>query len=168
MFQVTPRFNFMKLFIDNRPRAYAQIHGNADYPDIQGVVYFYEVPNGGVLVEAEIFGLPGSGNLDIPAFYGFHIHQKGDCSSRFQNAGGHYNPMNHLHPHHVGDMPPLISTNGYTWISFYDDTLKLYEIVGRAVIIHRNADDFTTQPSGNSGEMIGCGVIQLADGERNV
>lgn len=167
MFQITPRFQFMKLFTDNRPRAYARIHGDADYPDLQGMVYFYDTPGGGVLVEAEIFGLPDFSRRGIPAFYGFHIHEKGDCSDRFQNAGGHYNPKNRMHPYHEGDMPPLFSTDGYAWISFYNDTLELFDIIGKSVIIHRNADDFTTQPSGNAGEMIGCGVIHLAD-ERNI
>ncbi len=167
MFQVTPRLNFMKLFLDNRPRAYAQMHGDADYPNLQGVVYFYEVPSGGLLVEAELFGLPDFGNPDTPAFYGFHIHENGDCSNRFLNAGGHYNPGNRLHPHHAGDMPPLLSLDGYTWISFYNPALELYDIVGKSVIIHREADDFTTQPSGNAGQMIGCGVIRLTDEQRN-
>lgn len=158
----------MKLFVDNRPRAYAQIHGNADYPNVQGAVYFYEAHNGGILVEAEIFGLPDFGNPDFHAFYGFHIHENGDCSDQFKNAGGHYNPMNRRHPYHAGDMPPLLSANGYTWMSFYNDALELYDIVGKSIIIHRNPDDFTTQPSGNAGEMIGCGVIQLTDEERNI
>lgn len=163
MFQVTPRFRFMKSFVDNRPRAYAQIHGDSDYPGLQGAVYFYEASNGGVLVEAEIFGLPDFGSPGMPAFYGFHIHENGDCSNRFQNAGGHFNPENRKHPYHAGDMPPLFSADGYAWTAFFNDALELYDIVGRSVIIHRDADDFTTQPSGGAGEMIGCGVIRLAD-----
>ena len=66
-----------------------------------------------------------------------------------------------MHPHHAGDLPPLMSVDGYAWSAFYDDVLELYNIVGRAVIIHRNPDDFTTQPSGNAGEMMACGVIRL-------
>ena len=161
MLQITPRFRFMNLFIDNRPRAFAKIQGNEDYPNLQGFVFFYEVPNGGVLIEAEIFGLPVLKASNAPVFYGFHIHEKGDCSDQFSNAGGHYNPRQTPHPHHAGDMPPLRSVDGYAWLAFYGDELELSDLVGKSVILHRNADDFTTQPSGNSGAMIGCGVIEL-------
>lgn len=161
MFQITPRLNFMKLFVDNRPRAFAEILGNENYPNLQGFVYFYEASNEGILIEAEIFGLPETGSLDIPDFYGFHLHETGDCSDGFTKAGGHYNPNGQLHPHHAGDMPSLRSSDGYAWLAFYDSRLKLYDIIGKSVIIHKDEDDFTSQPSGNSGEMIACGVIQL-------
>lgn len=160
MFQITPRLNFMKLFMDNRPRAFAQLLGNESYPDLQGYVYFYGVPNGGLLIEAEVFGLPVSGSLDIPDFYGFHLHKTGDCSGDFSGADGHYNPNGQPHPHHAGDMPPLRSSDGYAWLAFYDSRLELYDVVGRSVIIHKDEDDFTSQPSGNAGEMIACGVIR--------
>ena len=75
MFQITPRLNFMKLFYSNRPRAYAQIEGGSSYPGISGVVNFYSVPGGGVLIEAEVFGLPDIDRQGIPAFYAFHIHE---------------------------------------------------------------------------------------------
>lgn len=161
MFQVTPRFHFMRLFLDNRPRAAAEIKGSTMYPDLRGTVFFYEVPNGGILIEAELFGLPNTEILATPVFYGFHIHENGDCSNQFANTGGHYNPKNNPHPHHAGDMPPLISKDGYAWLAFYNDEWELYEIIGKSVVIHKDADDFVTQPSGNAGEMIGCGVIQL-------
>ncbi len=161
MLQITPRLSFMKLFTDNRPRAYAQIQGGEKDPGLQGYVYFYDVSNGGLLIEAEVFGLPEKGNLDGPAFFGFHIHEKGDCSDQFSKVGGHYNPWDRPHPHHSGDMPPLRSSDGYAWLAFYDDSLELYDVVGRAVIVHENADDFTSQPSGNSGTMIACGVVTL-------
>ncbi len=163
MFQITPRLGFMKLFYDNRPRAYAQIQGGSGESQIQGVVYIYSVPTGGVLIEAEIFGLPNADRSGVPAFYAFHIHENGDCSDDFAKTGAHYNPQNMSHPMHAGDMPPLISGDGYAWLAFYDQGLELYEIVGRTVLIHRNADDFYTQPSGNAGEKIACGVIQAID-----
>ena len=161
MFQVTPRLHFMKLFFDNRPRAFAEIKGDLKHPKVRGAVYFFEVDNGGILIEAEIFGLPNYGSTDMPAFFGFHIHENGDCSGDFSKAGTHFNPKDQMHPHHAGDLPPLMSVDGYAWSAFYDDVLELYNIVGRAVIIHRNPDDFTTQPSGNAGEMMACGVIRL-------
>lgn len=163
MFQITPRLNFMRLFYDNRPRAFARIQGGSDYAQIQGIVYIYSVPAGGVLIEAEIFGLPETDRSDVPAFYAFHIHENGDCSEHFAKTGNHFNPQNLLHPMHAGDLPPLISNDGYAWLAFYDRGLELYDIVGRSVLIHRNADDFSTQPSGNAGEKIACGVIQVID-----
>ena len=161
MFQITPRLNFMKLFYNNRPRAYAQIEGGGSYPQISGAVNFYSVPGGGVLIEAEIFGLPDSGRPGIPAFYAFHIHENGDCTDSFANTGGHYNPYQMPHPMHAGDMPPLLSNEG--WLAFYDQGIELYDLVGKSVLIHRNADDFTSQPAGNAGDKIGCGVIRYVD-----
>lgn len=163
MFQVTPRMQFIKLFADNRPRAYAEVTGDEVFPGLKGEVYFYQVPYGGIIIEAEIFGLPDTGRPDIPAFYGFHIHEYGDCTEHFSKTGNHYNPQNMAHPHHAGDMPPLISHNGYAWMAFYDSGLELYDVIGKSVIVHRDEDDFTTQPSGNSGEKIGCGVIEFMD-----
>ena len=115
------------------------------------------------MIEAEIFGLPDTDRSDVPAFYAFHIHETGDCSDDFAKTGTHYNPKNMLHPMHAGDMPPLLSGEGYAWLAFYDQGLELYDIVGRSVLIHRNADDFATQPSGNAGEKIACGVIRVID-----
>lgn len=163
MFQITPRLKFMKLFSDNRPRAVAEISGSADYSDVKGFVHFYEVPYGGILIEAEVFGLPGQGGMDISAFYGFHIHEMGDCSENFTKTGSHYNPQNMEHPYHAGDLPPLFSHNGYAWLAFYDYGLELYDVMDKSVVIHRNADDFTTQPAGNAGEKIGCGVIKFIE-----
>ena len=157
----------MKLFYDNRPQAFAEIKGNEDNPGLQGIVNFYDVPNGGILIEAEMFGRPAAGVVNMPSFYGFHIHENGDCSGDFSKAGSHYNPKKLPHPHHAGDLPPLFSTDGYAWTAIYDSRLALYDIVGKSIIVHRNQDDFTTQPSGNSGEMIGCGVIGLVGGKTN-
>lgn len=160
MFGITPRLNFMKLLTDNRPRAFAKISGDKEYPDLQGYVYFYEASNGGILIEAEIFGLPQTDSLEIPAFFGFHLHETGDCSDHFSHTGGHYNPGQRPHPQHKGDMPLLRSSDGYAWLAFYDDDMKLYDIVGRSIVIHRDRDDFMSQPAGNAGEKIACGVIQ--------
>ena len=62
------------------------------YPSLRGMDYFYQVPSGGLLIEAEVFGLPDRGSLDAPAFYAFHIHENRDCSKHFANTGDHYNP----------------------------------------------------------------------------
>ncbi|MBT9777985.1 superoxide dismutase family protein, partial [Clostridium sp. MCC353] len=81
----------------------------------------------------------------------------------FAHTGEHYNPTNQPHPDHAGDLPPLLGNQGYAWTSFYDKRFTVDQIMGRAVIIHQKADDFTSQPSGNSGEKIACGVIRPAD-----
>lgn len=163
MFQVTPRLNFMRLVSDNRPVAQAEIAGGKDYPQIGGYVNFYPTPYGGVIVEAEVFGLPDMSSTDASAFYAFHVHEYGDCSDDFSKTGGHYNPENMPHPKHAGDMPPLLSNQGYAWLTFYDRRFELADVIGKSVIIHQNPDDFTTQPSGNAGEKIACGVIHYVN-----
>jgi len=158
----TPRETFAELLDDNEPQAVAWVRGGPLAPSLSGLVKFYETPYGGVLVEAEVFGLP---NMVFPGstdFYAMHIHQNGDCGNNFQNTGEHYNPTHQPHPNHAGDLLPLFSNQGYAWTSFYDKRFTIPEILGRSVIIHRQADDFTSQPSGGSGEKIGCGVIRMA------
>lgn len=75
-------------------------------------------------------------------------------------AGRHFNPSGKAHPFHSGDMPPLFGCDGMAYSIFLTNRFTPEEIVGRTVIIHLHPDDFTTQPSGNSGEMIACGVIR--------
>lgn len=129
-----------------------------------GLVLFTEV-DGGLVVEAEINGLK-------PGGHGFHIHEKGDCSAPDgMSAGGHFNPTgkSHGHPdkpdHHIGDLPMLVAdASGSATLS----TLVMgpsirgdgrTNIMGRSVIVHAAADDYTTQPTGNSGARLACGVI---------
>lgn len=140
------------------PDAFAQIQGSPLAPSLNGWVLFYSLPEGGVLIEAMLTGLPDTDSAPSN-FYAFHIHETGDCSHDFSHTGNHYNPAGMPHPFHAGDLPPLLSSKGTAWCAFYDGRFSLEEVLGRSVIIHRNADDFTTQPSGNSGEKIGCGVI---------
>lgn len=95
-------------------------------------------------------------------FYGMHIHEHGDCSGNFENTGNHFNPDNTLHPMHLGDLPPLLSNDGYAWMSVFDKRFRLDDVIGKSIVIHNMRDDFTSQPSGNSGSKIGCGVIEAA------
>ena len=141
------------------PNAYALVNGGRTYPDISGIVKFYDTPYKGVILYAEFFHLPLYTPFNIPSFYGFHIHDIGDCSHDFANTGGHYNPNNQLHPYHAGDLPPITSCDGYSWMHVYIQQLRLEDVIGRSIIIHKMADDFTTQPSGNSGEKIACGIV---------
>lgn len=63
-------------------------------------------------------------------------------------------------PYHAGDLPPIISCDGYFWMCVYIEQLALADILGCSVVVHAKADDFTSQPSGNSGDKIACGVIE--------
>lgn len=186
----TPGDIFVSIMTRNAPSAYAWIKGGTDNPDISGLIRFYETSFAGIVVDAEVYGLPDIVNTtdmtDIDAntnsniigrisdkrgpnkigsataisnFYGMHIHEFGDCTPPFDKTGGHYNPLNAQHPHHSGDMPPLMSSNGYAWMSFFDNRFTIEEIIGKSLVIHRMRDDFTSQPSGDSGEKIACGII---------
>ena len=150
---------FLSLLSEDRSDAVAVLKGNSTYPDLNGITKFYSLPESGMLIAVEISDLPDGTNEDTPTFFAFHIHESGDCNNNFENTGNHYNPDNVPHPQHAGDLPPLIANDGYVWMVFYDSFLTLPMIVNRSVVIHQNPDDFTTQPSGNAGEKIACGVI---------
>jgi Cu-Zn family superoxide dismutase len=117
-----------------------------------------------VTVSAKITGLS-------PGGHGFHIHEKGDCSAPdAMSAGGHFNPtgMHHGRPdsadHHGGDMPMLqADASGNATLTTDLRGLMIGsgagDIVGKSVIVHKDADDYTTQPTGNSGARVACGVI---------
>lgn len=160
MNQVTPRLTFIPLLEQNYIRALAWITGNNSNPKLSGLVKFYETPYNGVLIEAEVFGLPDITSEYSSNFYGFHIHETGDCTMPFDKTGTHFNPHNQPHPDHAGDLIPLLGNQGYAWCAFFDRRFSIDEIIGKSVIIHSQPDDFTTQPSGNSGTKIGCGVIR--------
>lgn len=138
----------------------AWISGNDTHPSLSGLVRFYNTPFGGVLIDAEIFGLPNQNTEGSSDFYAMHIHEFGDCTIPFDKTGDHYNPTHEQHPEHAGDLLPLLGNSGYAWLSFYNKRFSIADILGRSVIIHAKRDDFTTQPSGNAGEKIGCGVIR--------
>ena len=118
-----------------------------------------------VLVTARVNGL-------APGSHGFHIHEKGDCSSGDgMSAGGHFNPFGKPHgnpgrpDHHAGDMPMLVADNsGEARLTAEMDGASVGggsgDIVGKAVIVHKDPDDFATQPTGNSGARVACGVIR--------
>ena len=163
MFLYTSHQTLLNILCNSQPQALAWISGNAEYPRLNGMVKIYTAPHDGVLIETEIFHLPESSNGNDTAFFGFHIHETGDCSNNFQNTGGHYNPTAQNHPYHAGDLPPLMATSGYAWTICYDGRLTVPELLGKSVIIHRMPDDFTTQPAGNAGEKIACGIIRQSE-----
>ncbi|HBA67969.1 MAG TPA: superoxide dismutase family protein [Lachnospiraceae bacterium] len=160
MYQFTPRLTFVRILEKNCPAAVAWVTGKGAYSELSGLVKFYRTPYDGVLVEAEIFGLPNIATQGSSDFYAMHIHENGDCSGSFEKTGGHFNPSDSFHPAHAGDMVPLLGNQGYAWTVFYDKRFTIDDIIGKSVIIHSGRDDFTTQPAGDSGEKIGCGVIR--------
>ena len=100
---VTPRLTFSELLRRNQPQAAAWVTGSPDAPQLSGLVKFYDTPYGGVLIEAELFGLPNIRSAGSSDFYAMHIHEHGDCSQHFMKAGPHYNPSGQPHPMHAGD-----------------------------------------------------------------
>ena len=120
-----------------------------------------------VLVTADITGLKPN------AEHGFHAHDKGDCSSGDgMSTAGHFNPNGKPHgpqsaDHHAGDMPGLkADANGNAQASFELTGVTVgsgaADLVGRGLIVHAGPDDFKTQPTGNSGARVACGVIKLS------
>ena len=132
-----------------------------------GTVRFVQ-SGGKVVVSGEVRGLkPG-------AEHGFHVHEKGDCSSGDgMSAGGHFNPTGVAHgnhdmgEHHAGDLPQLkANAEGVAAFSFESATIAvgggITDIVGKGLVVHRDPDDFKTQPTGNSGPRLACAVIVKA------
>ena len=143
--------------------AKAEIKGGKNYPKIRGIVNLRQTGKG-VLITAKIYNLPTTiGNCNKRIF-GFHIHEGNSCTGNkeyeFANTLSHYNPGNCNHPHHAGDLPPLFENKGFAYMNFLTDRITLKEVIGKAVVIHSMPDDFTSQPSGNSGEKIACEIIK--------
>jgi Cu-Zn family superoxide dismutase len=139
---------------------------NADGADV-GSVDLTEV-TGGVLLKIALKGLP-------PGDHAFHVHAVGKCEPPFTSAGGHFNPENKKHGmmsadgHHAGDMPNLlIPASGELNLEVVNTTITLqkdkpYSVFrpdGTALIVHADADDYKTDPTGNAGGRIACGVIE--------
>ena len=142
-----------------QPVLMAEIRGNENNPLLHGTAIFSPTPMGGVLIQVEVFYLPDQDLPNHSGFFGMHMHQNGECQIPFDQTGDHFNPQNLMHPEHAGDFPPLLSGHGYAWMAFYDTRLSIEDIMGRSIVIHGHKDDFSSQPSGMSGEKIGCGVI---------
>ena len=157
------RFMRFVTVLHRRPNAIARISGSAQYPDINGTVRFFTTAQG-VLVGAEVFGLPKSAGKCDSNIFAFHIHSGSRCSGNeedpFANAMTHYNPDGCPHPAHAGDLPPLFANDGYAFLVFLTDSFSLREIIGKTVIIHSSVDDFTSQPAGKAGMKIACGEIK--------
>ena len=145
------------------PSATAQLTATSGNT-VSGSLQFTQLP-GRVRISGEVRGLRPN------TVHGFHIHEKGDCSSGDgMSTGGHFNPDGHAHGaatgamHHAGDLPSLQADASGT-AQFRYETAELtvgsgpHDVVGHGLIVHKDADDFTTQPTGNSGARLACAVI---------
>jgi Cu-Zn family superoxide dismutase len=147
--------------------AVAWVNGGPLAPNLHGWVQFSEIP-GGTWVSVWITGLPpyqpAAGGKQPVGPHGFHIHQEGNCQvgnpqEPFLAAGAHWNPTNQPHGNHAGDFPSLFSNDGVAIMGFYTNKFSVRDVIGKSVIVHENPDDGRTQPAGNSGRRIACGVI---------
>jgi Cu-Zn family superoxide dismutase len=121
---------------------------------------------GGLMLSGTVRGLP-------PGMHGIHLHTTGQCEPPFASAGGHWNPASRQHGTqnpggpHLGDMPNIVvGPDGSATVNVMTPggTLRGADAVldadGTAVVIHERADDYRTDPSGNSGNRIACGVVR--------
>ncbi|MBD3345889.1 MAG: superoxide dismutase family protein [Chitinivibrionales bacterium] len=134
--------------------------------DVRSTVQFEKI-NNAIRVQGEVTGLE-------PGKHGFHVHEYGDCSADdATSAGGHYAPrgMPHGAPtdslRHVGDLGNIeANQQGMATFEFIDSVIALngeYSIIGRALVVHVNPDDLESQPTGNAGPRVACGVIGIAE-----
>jgi Cu-Zn family superoxide dismutase len=154
----------------NPKTAVAVLHGAPDHPKVKGIVRFIQEGDH-VWVVANVTGVEKSG------LYGFHLHEKGQCApdpagKHFQSAGGHFNPTGAPHAclsaakHHAGDLGNLvIERDGTGRVEEATETLALsgpLSVIGRAIVLHAGPDDCASQPAGNSGPRLACGVVEMA------
>jgi Cu-Zn family superoxide dismutase len=134
---------------------------------VVGTVFFTKVEDG-IRVQAKVVGL-------APGKHGFHIHEFGDCSSPdAKSAGGHFNPKMMDHgdrtsaKRHVGDLGNIeAGATGEADLDVVDHEISFHgatSIIGRGLIVHEKADDLMTQPTGNAGGRVACGVIGVGKG----
>jgi superoxide dismutase, Cu-Zn family len=132
-----------------------------------GTVDLIQTPSSGVLLRLSLKGVP-------PGERAFHIHAVGRCEAPFTSAGPHFNPGGHKHgieagPGHAGDMPNLhIPAGGEFVVEVLNTAVtlekdkpnSLFQSGGTSIVIHAGKDDYKTDPAGNAGDRIACGVIQ--------
>ena len=135
---------------------------------VSGKVTLVPMGAGGVHLTGTVGGLPANST------HGFHIHEKGDCSAvDGSSAGPHFNPFTSVHgranagDHHSGDMDNVVSNaEGVVQLNVHVGGVTLgggsvNDIAGRALVVHAAADDYTSQPAGNAGARVACGVITV-------
>lgn len=144
---------------NGRPSAKAIIKGSSEFPELSGMMMLYQTRSH-VLIAVNVQNLPKTKN----GFFGLHIHEGDRCENSadgqsFISAGDHFNPNDVNHPQHAGDLPPLLCNFGSAFTVFTAARFYVGDVLGCTVIIHDMPDDFTTQPAGNSGKRIACGII---------
>jgi Cu-Zn family superoxide dismutase len=133
--------------------------------NVQGIIRFMQ-SDSGVVINANISGLTAGK-------HGFHVHQYGDCSAADgTSAGGHFNPDMKKHgapwdaERHVGDLGNVVAdSTGMVNREWTDKVISLsgpHSIIGRSIVVHAGEDDLTSQPTGNAGARVACGVIGIA------
>jgi Cu-Zn family superoxide dismutase len=139
-------------------------HASATIIDTTGAeigrATFTEDANGVMHVNVKIGGL-------TPGQHGIHVHGVGSCSPTFAAAGSHHNPLGAAHGAHSGDLPNMtVNAAGQgrlnaatTSATLSDGPVSVFDLDGAAIVIHADPDDFVTQPTGNSGARVACGVI---------
>jgi len=134
----------------------------------KGTVHFQDLADGGTEVVVDLTNVP-------PGVHGFHIHEGASCGNDAKDAGGHFNPNNmpHADPqavsHHAGDFGNVTADDkGEVHATFVTHSVTVApgttSVIGHAVVLHANPDDLTTQPSGNAGGRIACGVVSAMAG----
>ena len=137
------------------PKELAAIYGGKEYPLLNGVLKIFQGMHG-VIVEVSVVGLPETATN----FFALHIHEGTGCLGEgFLNSGGHFDLGSSDHPRHAGDLPPLLANHGKAYMKVFTDRFRAEDVIGKTVIIHHDSDDFRSQPSGNAGAKIACGVI---------
>lgn len=149
------------------PMAIAYLHPTSGSHAV-GTVHFQQMADGSVEVVVDLKDVP-------PGVHGFHVHDKGDCGDNGNAAGGHFNPTAMIHgapdavSHHAGDFGNVTAdANGRVQTTFTTHSVTVApgatSVIGHAVILHGNPDDLTSQPSGNAGPRIACGVVETMAG----
>lgn len=148
------------------PALRGELRGSADFPEAEGSIFAYWL-DGALYLQAELVGLPPD------RVFGFHIHNGIICGSpetadgkeAFEEAGSHLSLCPDgtwcgRHPYHAGDLPPIFSdSEGFAAMEVYIGKAQISDYSGKPIVLHSMPDDFGTQPSGNSGKRIACGIF---------
>ena len=159
-------FGFSSCTTAEKEIAMASLNSTANNTAI-GTAKFFALPGDKIKMDLEInMAERADSNVAI------HFHEHGDCGNKGENTHGHWNPTNEAHGkwesanYHSGDIGNIkLDSKGHATLSVTTDRWNVTEgdmknIIGRGVIVHGGTDDYTTQPTGNSGPRIGCGVIE--------
>ena len=152
---------------NNRQQAEAVLSGTVPDTTVSGTVRFEDQSGGSVKMTLQVT-VPKKSNSSVAV----HIHEHGDCGNMGQHAGGHWNPTGTNHGRwgtgsfHSGDIGNIqLDAQGNGRIELTSDLWSIggdarTNILNRTIVVHSGIDDYTSQPAGNSGSRIGCGVIQ--------